>query len=125
MSSNIFIGTDIESVSRIAKIINSSKSENFKKRIFTKKEIEYCETKSNPAIHFAGRFSAKEAVTKALLASEKIDSIKMSLIEITSTKTNKPEVNLLFDSNLKMSCKVSISHTKEFAIAFALLEIVA
>ena len=33
----------------------------FKNKTFTLNEIDYCDFKSNPAIHFAGRFAAKES----------------------------------------------------------------
>ncbi len=121
--SNIFIGTDIVSVPRLNKTINSSQGDKFKNRIFTENEINYCNDKVNAILHFAGRFAAKEAITKALLSSGKIDSISMKSIEIISGKNRKPEVNLLFNSELQFQCKVSISHTDEFAVAFALLEL--
>jgi len=122
MVSNIYIGTDIVSVPRLNKIFNSSQSDKFKNRIFTEKEIRYCDDNADSILHFAGRFAAKEAITKALLSSEKINSIKMNSIEIISGKNRKPEVNLLFKSKLQINCKVSISHTEEYATAFALIE---
>ncbi len=121
--SNIFIGTDIISVPRLNKTINSSQGDKFKNRIFTENEINYCRDKVNSIVHFAGRFAAKEAITNALLSSEIIDSISMKSIEIISGKNRKPEVNLTLSSKLQLQCKVSISHTDEYAIAFALLEI--
>ena len=123
MVSNIFIGTDIVSVSRLSKIINSSQGGKFKNRIFTENEINYCDDKVDSILHFAGRFACKEAITKALLSSEKINSVKMKSIEIISGKNRKPEVNLLFQSKLQINCKVSISHTEEYATAFALIEL--
>jgi len=122
MVSNIYIGTDIVSVPRLNKIFNSSQSDKFKNRIFTEKEIRYCDDNADSILHFAGRFAAKEAITKALLSSEKINSVKMNSIEIISGKNRKPEVNLLFKSELQINCKVSISHTEEYATAFALIE---
>ncbi len=121
--SDVFIGTDIISISRLKKTINSSHGDKFTNRIFTENEIDYCRDKVNSVIHFAGRFAAKEAITKALLSSEIIDSINMKSIEIISGKNRKPEVNLTLSSKLQIQCKVSISHTDEYAIAFALLEI--
>lgn len=121
--SSIFIGTDIVSVPRLNKTFNSSQGDKFKNRIFTENEISYCEDKSGSILHFAGRFAAKEAITKALLSSEKINSVKMNSIEIISGKNRKPEVNLLFKSKLQINCKVSISHTEEYATAFALIEL--
>ncbi len=121
--SNIYIGTDIVSIPRLKKSITSSVGDKFINRIFTENEINYCNNKVDSFIHFAGRFAAKEAITKALLSSEKIDSINMKSIEIISGKNRKPEVNLIISSELKFQCKVSISHTDEYAIAFAILEL--
>jgi len=121
--SDLFIGTDIVSIPKLKKTINSSQGDKFKKRIFTEDEICYCSNKENSDIHFAGRFAAKEAITKALLSSERIDSISMKSIEIISGKNRKPEVNLTLSSKLQLQCKVSISHTDEYAIAFALLKL--
>ncbi len=121
--SDVFIGTDIVSVPRLEKVINSTHGDKFTNRIFTENEINYCSKKVNSIIHFAGRFAAKEAITKALLSSEIIDSISMKSIEIISGKNRRPEVFLCLSSKLQLQCKVSISHTDEYAIAFALLEI--
>ena len=121
--SDIFIGTDIVSIPRLKKTINSSQGDKFINRIFTENEINYCNNKVDSFIHFAGRFAAKEAITKALLSSEKIDSINMKSIEIISGKNHKPEVNLILSSDLKFQCKVSISHTDEYAVASALIEL--
>ena len=119
----IYIGTDIVSVSKISQSLNSSSKDRFIQRIFTTKEIEYCQNKPNPHMHFAGRFAAKEAVTKAFLSSEKISAIPMKSIEIISGKNRAPQVNLDMIFKFKYSCKVSISHTDEFATAYAILEI--
>ena len=121
--SDLFIGTDIVSILRLKKTINSSQGDKFINRIFTENEINYCNNKVDSFIHFAGRFAAKEAITKALLSSEKIDFVNMKSIEIISGKNHKPEVNLLLSNELQFRCKVSISHTDEYAIAFAVLEV--
>ena len=119
----IFIGTDIVSVPKIKDSLNSPNKDKFVQRIFTSKEVEYCHNKKYPEIHFAGRFAAKEAITKAFLSSEKISSISMQKIEIISGKNHAPKVNLDMSFQFKYNCKVSISHTDEFAVAHAILEI--
>ena len=91
--SEYFIGTDIVSVSRIEKILQQY-SDRFKKHVFTDKEKSYCDLKSNPAIHYAGRFAAKEAVKKALYSSSIINSIDFADIEIISNVSGAPEVKL-------------------------------
>jgi len=119
----IFIGTDIVSVPRLKRSITSSSGEKFINRIYTTNEIEYCHSKKNPIIHFAGRFAAKDAITKAFLSCDRILSLRMNSIEILSDKNHVPEVNLNMDFGFKYTCKVSISHTDENAVAFAILEI--
>ena len=47
----------------------------------------------------------------------------MKSIEIISGKNRKPEVNLIDEYKFEYKCKVSISHTDEYAIAFAIFEI--
>ena len=117
-----FIGTDIVSVSRIENIIQQY-SDRFKKHIFTYNEKSYCDLKPNPSIHYAGRFAAKEAVKKALYSSGVTNSINFIDIEITSSVSGVPKVKL---SNIDLDnvlVKISISHTSEFATAFALVSL--
>ena len=120
---DIFIGTDIVSVPRIKKSIDADTGKGFIDRIFTLNEIKYCSAKKYPFIHYAGRFAAKEAVTKALLSSELVESVTMQSIEIISGKNRRPEVNLNMELDFKYNCKVSISHSDDVALAFAILEI--
>ncbi len=117
-----FIGTDIVAVSRIENIIQQY-SDRFKKHIFTYNEKSYCDLKPNPSIHYAGRFAAKEAVKKALYSSGVTNSINFIDIEITPSVSGAPKVKL---SNIDLDnilVKISISHTDEFATAFALVSL--
>jgi len=120
--SEYFIGTDIVSVSRIEKILQQY-SDRFKKHVFTDKEKSYCDLKSNPAVHYAGRFAAKEAVKKALYSSSIINSIDFADIEIISNVSGAPEVKLSTQDLKNVLVKVSISHIDELAIAFALVSL--
>jgi holo-[acyl-carrier protein] synthase len=65
MSNIIGLGTDATDIPRIAATI-SRYGDRFLQRVFTPGEIAYCQRRRVPAIHFAGRFSAKEAAMKAL-----------------------------------------------------------
>jgi holo-[acyl-carrier protein] synthase len=66
MGSNIIgLGLDATDIDRIAATIERY-GERFLSRIFTAGEIAYCTRRREPAIHFAGRFAAKEAAMKAL-----------------------------------------------------------
>src|SRR4051812_25699640 len=65
MSTIIGLGFDATDVGRIAPAIERY-GDRFLKRIFTPGEIAYATRRRVPAIHFAGRFAAKEAAMKAL-----------------------------------------------------------
>jgi holo-[acyl-carrier protein] synthase len=59
------VGVDLIEIARIRDALERH-GESFKKRCFTEEERAYCDSKPNPAQHYAGRFAAKEAVGKAL-----------------------------------------------------------
>jgi len=65
MSTIIGLGVDATDIPRIVATIDRY-GELFLRRIFTDGEIAYCQRRRVPAIHFAGRFAAKEAAMKAL-----------------------------------------------------------
>ena len=119
---DFFIGTDIVSVVRIEKIIQKH-SQRFKERTYTSIEIKYCDSKAAPAVHFAGRFAAKEAIKKALLSSGIVLNIDFAAIEILPSESGSPEVQLNHPQQDQITCKVSISHTDDTAIAFALVRV--
>ena len=114
---NFFIGTDIVEVDRINKLLLRS-GELFKNKVFTTREQNYCDSKSTPSIHYAGRFAAKESIIKAVKSSGYKKPIPFKDIEILSSDSGAPIVYLYF--KLECECKVSISHTESFATAFAL-----
>ena len=65
MSTIIGIGLDAIEIDRVAATIERF-GDRFLQRIFTAGEIAYCQRRREPAVHFAGRFAAKEAAMKAL-----------------------------------------------------------
>ena len=114
---NFFIGTDIVEVDRINKLLLRS-GELFKNRVFTALQQKYCDSRSSPSIHYAGRFAAKESIIKAVKSSGYKNPIPFKDIEILPSNLGVPIVNLHFI--LKFECKVSISHIKSHATASAL-----
>ena len=117
MLTNLYIGTDIVEVHRIKDSIAKFKLK-FLNRIFTIQEQKYCASKSNPEIHYSGRFAAKEAIIKSVKSSGFNNPIPLSSIEIISSDFGEPKVNLKF--NINGNCKVSISHIDTHAVAFAI-----
>src|SRR5881409_1753048 len=65
MSTIIGLGLDAAEIDRVAATIERF-GDRFLQRIFTAGEIAYCQRRREPAVHFAGRFAAKEAAMKAL-----------------------------------------------------------
>src|ERR1700757_1690228 len=59
------IGTDIVECLRIGRMIEEH-GELFLTRVFTEREIRYCQERKHANEHFAGRWAAKEAILKCL-----------------------------------------------------------
>ena len=86
------IGTDIVNIKRVEKSLKKN-GDNFKKRIFSKKEIIYCERKKNPISFYAKRYAAKEALSKALGTGIR-KGINFKDIEILNDNLGKPSISL-------------------------------
>lgn len=111
-------GVDIIEIERVKKSIEETEGK-FCERVFTQKEIEYCESKKAQKYqHYAARFAAKEAVFKAISfnLSNKYD-IGWKDIEILNDDAGRPYVNIL-KPNIKIGdIDISISHCKEYAVS--------
>lgn len=102
------VGTDIDAISRFEKYSKNS-SDSFLQRIYTQNEINYCFGYKNPEQHLAARFSAKEAVYKAL-SSMGINDIHYSDIEILNDDNGVPFVNLTVKKYDNLIFRLSLSH---------------
>lgn len=111
------IGVDIEDVSRF-----ENKDPKFLFRIFTQNELEYCFNNKNPHPHLCARFCAKEAVVKAL-SSVYPKTIPYNKIEILKHQNGEPYINILIDELKNYNFSLSISHEKEKAVAFVVVEV--
>lgn len=112
-------GTDIIEIERVKSIIQDL-GDKFLERVYTKKEIQYCESKKTQKYqHYAARFAAKEAVLKAIsqLLYDKY-SINWKDIEVVNDAQGRPSVNLIgVDTTNIENIDLSISHCKEYAVA--------
>lgn len=112
-------GTDIIEISRIKEGINEL-GERFLNRIYTKKEIMYCERKKEQKYqHYAARFAAKEAAFKALSwnITDKY-KIEWKDIEVINDDQGRPQLNIIgIDMSLIDSIDISLSHCREYAVA--------
>ena len=112
-------GVDIIEISRIQDSIEKL-GDAFLNKVYTKKEIEYCESKGkNKYQHYAARFAVKEAEFKAV--SEGVEdkfAISWKDVETVNDKHGRPKTEILFLKDRKVeNVDVSISHCKDYAVA--------
>ena len=113
---NIFgIGTDIVNIKRMEKSLRRN-GDAFKKRIFSKNEIMYCERKKNPSTFYAKRFAAKEALSKALGTGIR-KGIIFKNIEIYNDNFGKPSIQLKGSTANFLKKKIK---TKKYSIYLSL-----
>ncbi|MEK7783459.1 MAG: holo-ACP synthase, partial [Candidatus Binatota bacterium] len=100
----------------------------FRDRVYTEKEIDYCEGKGRGKYEsYAGRFAAKEAVMKALGRGwgSKVGWLD---IEVLPTLGGKPEIYLRNKTSIYaqelgiQSFSLSIAHTKQLAVAYVIAQ---
>ena len=119
------IGIDVVEVSRI----RSSMDEfgvKFLARIFTERERDYCERQKMPEMHYAARFAAKEAISKAFGTGIGKDVSWLDM-EIIKKSSGEPEVQLSGAAELKAKevkagqVMVSLTHSNDYAAANAVI----
>ena len=111
-------GIDIIEIERVKQSIKETDGK-FCDRVYTEKEIEYCESKKIQKYqHYAARFAAKEAVLKAIsqLLESKFD-IEWKEIEILNDEDGRPYVNILKQGLNIDNIDISNSHCKTYAVA--------
>ncbi len=118
------IGTDIIECVRIRQMIERH-GELFLRRVFTEREISYCQNRKRAIEHFAGRWAAKEAILKAI-GTGWGNGIAWTDIEIRHDPAGKPHVMVCGGAKDTMvqariaDILVSISHCRAYATAYAL-----
>ena len=110
------IGTDITECLRIARMIERY-GELFINRVYTAEEIRYCQSRRQTTQHFAGRWAAKEAFSKAWGTG--IGKLRFQDLEILNDRQGAP-----YFSRSPFAGKVwiSISHAAGLVTASVILE---
>ena len=125
----ISAGVDLVEVERIQQALEDSRiGRRFRERVFTGKEILYCEKKRRGKYEsYAGRFAAKEAVMKALGRGWG-SKVRWLDIEVGRARSGKPEI-VLHDKTAQLAEQLgirrwalSITHTKEHDLAYVIAE---
>jgi holo-[acyl-carrier protein] synthase len=118
------IGTDIIECPRIGKMIEQH-GELFLRRVYTDREIRYCQARKHAIEHFAGRWAAKEAILKAL-GTGWSRGIAWTDIEVRNGQTGHPRVLVCGGAKEAAMRRgigdilISISHCRTYATAYAL-----
>jgi len=119
------LGIDLTDVGRIAASI--SKEAGFRELVFSPKEIDYCEKKTNKFEHYAARFAAKEAFFKAL-GTGWAQGTAFNEVEVTNDDKGKPQLSLLGATKKSLvswgiiKISLSLSHLKDVASAVVIIE---
>ena len=118
----IGIGCDVVEIVRIAKLIEKKTAV---KKLFTENERELLEKQPNKAQWAAGRFAAKEAVSKALKAG--IAKCPPDCVEVLYDENGAPTVNLSGAAaklleGVNHTVHITITHDAGIAQAFAVIE---
>ena len=101
---NSKVGVDVESIDAL-----NIENETFISRNFTLSEQEYCRQAASPQASFAGRWSAKEAVFKALGVSSKGGGAPLKDIEIINDQNGAPQVKVTISRTLYI-CKMIVAN---------------
>ena len=117
------IGNDIIEIERIEKAISK---EGFKNKIYTQRELENIKKRGNRAETYAGVFSAKEAISKAIGTG--VREFSLTDLEILNDDLGKPYVavsekldKIIKNKKEDYQIEISISHSKKYAIAMAII----
>jgi holo-[acyl-carrier protein] synthase len=119
------IGVDIVETVRIQSSLDRF-GERFLRRVFTQAECDYCSAMPFPARHYAARFAAKEAVSKAF-GTGIGKHLGWRDIEVNRKETGEPYI-LLHNSAADLAAKlgvlralISLSHSDHYSVANAIL----
>ena len=117
------IGNDIIEIERIEKAISK---EGFKNKVYTQRELENIEKRGNRTETYAGIFSAKEAISKAIGTG--VREFSLTDLEILNDDLGKPYVvvsekldKILKTKKEDYQIEISISHSRKYATAMAIV----
>jgi holo-[acyl-carrier protein] synthase len=116
----VTVGTDLIEIERVRRALE--RYPGFRERCFTQAERAYCDSRTNPAQHYAARFAGKEAIGKALGFGV---ARAFAWREVEIAGRPKPAVTLSgrmkawADRVCASSIDLSMSHSRELATAVA------
>lgn len=112
------LGCDLIEVSRI-EAAYCKNGERFLKRILSSAEIEIFERRNRSMTFLAGRFAAKESVSKSMRTGIG-EAAAFTDIEILNDEKGAPYV--LIKGELREDIQISISHDRHYAMAVSVIK---
>ena len=117
------IGNDIIEIERIEKAISK---EGFKNKVYTQRELKNIKKRGDRVETYAGIFSAKEAISKAIGTG--VRKFSLTDLEILNDDLGKPYVvvserldKIIKSKKENYQIEISISHSKKYATAVAII----
>jgi holo-[acyl-carrier protein] synthase len=120
------LGLDIAEVDRIAAALGRHGAPILE-RLYTPREVLYCERHKNKFERYAARFAAKEAAMKALGTGWRL-GVRWRDIEVVNAPGGKPNLNLMgvarsFAERLGVTTiSLTITHSGNLALAQVIFE---
>jgi holo-[acyl-carrier protein] synthase len=118
------IGTDIVECARIARMIEQHE-DLFLRRVFTPREVRYCQARKRSTEHFTGRWAAKEAILKTL-GTGWSKGLCWTDMEIRNDRHGAPHVYLSGAAKDRAqtlhitNVLLTLSHCRAYAVAYAI-----
>lgn len=113
-------GIDVEDIERFA-ALDAKRHRRFFERVYTKSELTDCLSHPDTALYLAARFTAKEAVVKALAGMGVGNGINYKTIEIVGTDLRRFSVNLRMRRSEGLRVFIALTACRRSAIAFAVV----
>ncbi len=120
---DVGLGVDLVEIDRMESIL--ARTPSFVQKVFSEDERAYCDRQKRPAMHYAARFAAKEAVVKALGCGF-TSGVSVRDVEVRRAENGRPEA-MLFGRAAEIAAErgitdipLSLSHTRKDAVACAM-----
>jgi holo-[acyl-carrier protein] synthase len=119
-------GIDIVNIERIERVMTRW-GDLFLHRVFTEREIQWCQKRNRPSECFATRFAAKEAFLKAVGWGLR-NGIQWTDMEVENDRMGKPSLTIhgkakeVLQTLRIQNALLTLSHDRQYAVAHVLLE---
>lgn len=120
------LGLDITEIDRIEQVL-TRRGEAVLRRLYTPREVAYCESHKNKFERYAARFAAKEAAMKALGTGWR-RGVRWRDIEVVNAPSGKPTLRLegvarqIADGLRVRNISLTITHSGNLAVAQVIFE---